>query len=45
MEQHLQQAREEEEILMAINKKDREDVLKAISEVRNYPVQEEIDRL
>ena len=32
MEQQMQQVREEEEILMAINKKDREDVLKAISE-------------
>ena len=35
MEQQLQQAKEEEEILIAMNKKDREDMLKAISEVRN----------
>ena len=33
MEQHMRQAKEEEEFLIAMNKKGREDLLKAISEV------------
>jgi hypothetical protein len=35
MEQHMRQAKEEEEFLIAMNKKGREDLLKEISEVRD----------
>jgi hypothetical protein len=35
VEQQMRQAKEEETVLIAMNKKGREDLLKAISEVRN----------